>query len=388
VPARTATPAIAVVMGTRPEAIKLAPVIHELRRRGAAVTVISTGQHREMLTRICIDLDVKADVQLDVMRPGQTVGRLMSRLLAALDDVLDRVAPAIVVVQGDTTTALAGALSASYHRVPVAHVEAGLRSGDRLSPFPEEGNRRLIGQLAEWHFAPTERARRALLAEGVGSGDVFVTGNTVIDTLLWAVRRARHPLPPTRARRALVTMHRRENQGETMAGIARALRFLVATRDLEIVFPVHMSPAVREVVWAELDGVEGVLLIEPLDYLDLVGVLASCDLVLTDSGGLQEEAPALGKPVLVLRNETERPEAIEAGTALLVGTDPAAIVEAATSLLDDGALYASMARAINPFGDGRAARRIVDALLAPPAVTVILDRGLSQPMGLPTAATA
>jgi UDP-N-acetylglucosamine 2-epimerase (non-hydrolysing) len=273
--------------------------------------------------------------------------------------------PDWVLVQGDTSTTLCGALSAFYERTPVAHVEAGLRTGDEHSPFPEEANRRLVSKLATLHLCPTRRNADNLLGEGVPEDRVLVTGNTVVDALLWAVERARAIVPPiarVRRRRILVTVHRRESHGEAMRSVCRAVRALCRRGDVEVVFPVHHSPAVREVVLPELRGVEGVTLCEPLDYLSIVHLLDSCDIVLSDSGGLQEEAPALGKPVLVLRDTTERVEAVEAGVARLVGTDPEAILGAAGGLLDDPRAYAAMARPANPFGDGRASARVVGAL--------------------------
>lgn len=354
---------IAVILGTRPEAIKMAPVVRELDRRGIPCTVIATGQHREMLVQTCAQLELTIDRRLDVMRRGQSLADLTGSLVQCLDQVIVDVAPELVLVQGDTTSALIGALSAYYRQVPVGHVEAGLRTDDLYSPFPEEGNRRLIAPLAEYHFAPTQRARAGLLREGVGDGRVHVTGNTVIDSLLWAIERPGAVPPRQRNRRALVTLHRRENHGDVLLGLLAALRTLVATHDLEVLFPVHRNPNVHDVVLRELGDVAGVTLVEPLGYLDLVAALASSDLVLTDSGGLQEEAPALGKPVLVLRDTTERPEAIEAGTAMLIGVQPDRVVATTTMLLEDELLYENMATTANPFGDGRAAERIVGTIL-------------------------
>jgi UDP-N-acetylglucosamine 2-epimerase (non-hydrolysing) len=355
------------VLGTRPEVIKLAPIVAELRRApGIETLVVSTGQHREMLDQTLDQLELGADIDLQVMRRGQRLSDLTADLVRGLGDTIASLLPDWVLVQGDTTTALCGALAAFYEGIPVGHVEAGLRTGDERAPFPEELNRKLVAPLAALHFCPTSRSAENLRREGVPEHRIVVTGNTVIDALHWAVRRARllhGPVPRTRRRRILLTLHRRETQEGSMRRVCSAVRELAERADTEVVFPVHLSPTVREVVVPELAHVEGVHLVEPLGYLPLVHVLDSCDVVLTDSGGLQEEGPALGKPVLVLRNETERPEAVEAGVARLVGTDPTAIVAATRRLLDDRASYEAMARPQNPFGDGRARFRILEALV-------------------------
>jgi UDP-N-acetylglucosamine 2-epimerase (non-hydrolysing) len=357
---------IVTVLGTRPEVIKLAPVVKELARRPETESVlVCTGQHREMVDQMLALFDLVPDVDLGVMRPDQRLSDLTAELVRGLGDRFAHLRPDWVVVQGDTSTTLCGALAAFYEGVPIAHVEAGLRSGDNRAPFPEEANRRLVTRLADLHLCPTPRSVANLHAESVPEEQVVVTGNTVIDALLWAVDRARalSPLVPrTRQRRILLTLHRRESHGDAMRRVCDAVRAVALRGDTEIVFPVHRSPPVREVVLAELHGVDGVHLCDPLDYLSLVHVLDSCDLVLTDSGGLQEEAPTLGKPVLVLRDTTERAEAVDAGVARLVGTTPAAVYGAVTMLLDDPAAYAAMAHQENPFGDGRAAVRIVEAL--------------------------
>lgn len=355
---------VAVVLGTRPEAIKLAPVIRELSAQpDADLLVVSTGQHREMLDQILSSLGITADHDLRLMAPRQTLSSLTARALEAMTALLEQDKPDVVVVQGDTTTAFAAGLAAFYARIPVCHVEAGLRTGDPDNPFPEELNRALIGRLARWHCAPTDLAVANLEREGVGTSGILLTGNTVIDNLLWAVdRNAGTSHFITDRRRLLVTLHRRETQGEPMRLIAEALRGLADRGDTEIVLPLHKSPAVRESLVPTLGDHPAVRLIEPLDYLDFTRTLASCDLVLTDSGGVQEEAPTLGKPVLVLRETTERPEGVDAGTAILVGTDPGAISRAATELLDDAALYAAVGQRVNPYGDGRAAQRIVGLL--------------------------
>jgi UDP-N-acetylglucosamine 2-epimerase (non-hydrolysing) len=359
---------VVAVLGTRPEVIKLAPVVAELRAagaRGVETVVVSTGQHREMLDQMLEQFEVAADHELRVMRPRQQLSDLTSELVRGLGRTLASLRPDWVLVQGDTSTTLCGALAAFYESVPVAHVEAGLRTGDLQSPFPEEANRRLVSSLASLHFCPTPRSAANLVGEGVAEERILVTGNTVVDALLWAVERARRiepPVPRTHSRRILLTLHRRESHGPAMRGVCAAVRILAARGDTEIVFPVHRSMAVRDVIVPELGAVAGVRLCEPFDYLSLVHVLDSCDFVLTDSGGIQEEGPTLGKPVLVLRDTTERPEAVEAGVARLVGTDPFVIVAAAAALLDDPAAYAAMARPENPFGDGSASLRIVQAL--------------------------
>jgi UDP-N-acetylglucosamine 2-epimerase (non-hydrolysing) len=355
------------VLGTRPEAIKLAPVVNALRETpGAECVVVSTGQHREMLDQMLRLFDLRVDVDLAVMEHDQRLAHLTAELVRGLDRTVTQLRPDWILVQGDTSTTFCGALAGFYEGVPVAHVEAGLRTGLDRAPFPEEANRRLVSRLASLHFCPTRRSAENLAREGVPEDRLLVTGNTVIDALYWAVQRARllpDPVARTRPRRVVLTMHRRESHGAAIGFVCRAVRALARRGDVEVVFPVHRSPSVRRVVLPALSEVEGVLLCDPVDYLELVHLLDSCDIVLTDSGGLQEEAPALGKPVLVLRETTERPEAVEAGVARLVGTDAEAIVAAVTTLLDDPAAYAAMARRSSPFGDGRASSRIVRALV-------------------------
>jgi UDP-N-acetylglucosamine 2-epimerase (non-hydrolysing) len=366
---------VAIVIGTRPEAIKLAPVIHELRARGVQTSIVSTGQHRDMLDQMLLQFGIEPDVELATMRPNQRLSDLTAILLERLGATLRDLAPDYMLVQGDTTSAMSGALCGFYENIPVGHVEAGLRTGDSRNPFPEEANRKLAAVLATTHFCPTETSKRNLLTEGVLPQRITVTGNTVIDALLWAnkqTRSAEPVFPTTRPRRILITLHRRENHGATMAGICQAITQIVQERDVEVVFPLHKSPAVRDVVIPRLQHTDGVMLSEPLDYFSLVQTLASCDLVLTDSGGLQEEAPTLGKPVLVLRDTTERAEAIQAGVALLVGTTAANIQRHTLRLLDNTDAYQAMARVSNPFGDGHASERIVTNLLA------------SQPSPVPT----
>jgi UDP-N-acetylglucosamine 2-epimerase (non-hydrolysing) len=357
---------VVTVLGTRPEVIKLAPLLHELERRpGTESVLVSTGQHREMLDQMLGVFGLVPDIELGSMRRAQRLCDLTARLVRGLSSTIDELGPDWVVVQGDTTTAFCGSLAAFYQGVPVAHVEAGLRSHDLAAPFPEEANRRLVGTLTQLHCCPTVRAENNLLREGVPAERIVVTGNTVVDALLWAAPLAEAlpaPLPRTRPRRILVTLHRRESHGPVMESICEAIGLLAGRGDTEIVFPVHPNPAVLAVVEPALSGLAGVHLCEPLDYLGLVQVLTGCDFVLTDSGGLQEEAPTFGKPVLVLRETTERPEAIEAGVARLVGTRPSEVYAAAAQLLDDPSAYRAMARAGNPFGDGAAARRIARAL--------------------------
>ena len=356
------------VFGTRPEAIKMAPVALGLRERSDEFETVlcSTGQHRGMLNQTLAVFDLEPDVDLDLMMPRQTLTDLTARAVGALDEVMTRVRPDLVVVQGDTTSAMVGALAAYYHRVPVAHVEAGLRSDDLYLPFPEEGNRRLIDTLAALHFAPTPSAAYRLQQEGVPEERTFVTGNTVIDALQHVRNGSRHEAYlalPSGHRRLLLTMHRRESRGAALENICRAILQLVERNpDVEVVFPVHASPFVREPVTRLLSGHARIVLTEPMGYQEFILLMDSCHLILTDSGGIQEEAPALGKPVLVLRDTTERPEAINAGTAQLVGTNPTQVLSVTETLLHNEKAYRAMARANNPYGDGRAAKRVVAAL--------------------------
>ncbi|MDQ0285039.1 UDP-N-acetylglucosamine 2-epimerase (non-hydrolyzing) [Desulfofundulus luciae] len=361
------------VFGTRPEAIKMAPLIKELQRHPDRVLcrVAVTAQHREMLDQVLHLFRIIPDHDLDIMRPGQSLFDITRRALDGLEQVMARERPDLVLVHGDTTTTFVAALTAFYFQIPVGHVEAGLRTGDKYSPFPEEINRHLTAVVADLHFAPTATARDNLLREGVAPEKIFVTGNTVIDALLATVDPdyrfgdARLAGIDYRRRRVLlVTTHRRENLGEPMREIYLALRDIVALYpDVEVVFPVHKNPAVRGIVQEVLGELPRVHLIEPLSYQPFVNLMNRCYLVLTDSGGLQEEAPALGKPVLVLRNTTERPEAIRAGTVRLVGTTREAIFNETRRLLEDAAHYRQMAEAVNPYGDGRASRRICQAIL-------------------------
>lgn len=365
---------ILTVFGTRPEAIKMFPLVHALEADSRFISrVCVSGQHRGMLDQVLEISGIKPHHDLDLMQPDQTLDELTARLLTGIGKVLDEEQPDWVVVQGDTATAMSGALAAYYRKIPIAHVEAGLRSGNIYHPWPEEVNRKIIGSIAALHCAPTETSRGALLAENVDPGIVHVTGNTVIDALQWITAqieqkpRLASGLADLEARFAHkriigVTTHRRENFGDGMQSIAEAIRRLAARPEVAVIFPVHLNPNVRAVMDKALAGIDDVAMIEPLDYPHFARLLAISDLMLTDSGGVQEEAPALGKPVLVMRETTERPEGVEAGTAMLVGTNADTIVAEANRLLDNQDAYLAMARAHNPFGDGKSASRICDLL--------------------------
>ena len=362
------------VFGTRPEAIKLAPVIREfLQQRGKfKLTVCATAQHRHLLDQVTRQFHIKVDYDLDIMKPDQKLDQLTARAMVQVSSMLKETQPDVVVVQGDTTTAFVGALAAFYLRIPVAHVEAGLRTEDRFAPFPEEINRRLTTHLADYHFTPTNWSKRNLLREGITSKRIFVTGNTVVDVFLEAKRLVglRPPAIPSlkglswsKRKIILVTAHRRENFGKGLKGICSALRQLALNRDdIEIVYPVHPNPNVDGPVDRYLGKLPHVHLIEPLEYLQFVWLMTQTYLVLTDSGGIQEEMPSLGRPVLVMRDKTERPEGIEAGVCQLVGTKPNTIRRAVVALLDDKRAYRHFRRKGNPFGDGKAAPRIVKHL--------------------------
>ncbi len=365
----TARLPVATVFGTRPEAVKMAPVVAALRESSDfRPLVIVSGQHREMLDQVLDVFGITPDHDLDIMQPEQSLSDIVTRSLHGLSEVLAHLHPAMVVVQGDAHTCFVGALAAYYHQIPIAHVEAGLRTADKYQPFPEEMNRRMTSVLADLHFAPTAQARENLLREGVAPERILVTGNTVIDALQTIVRRTPAHLPPDvppldGKRLVLVTTHRRENWGEPMRQIYLALLDLLGRfADVELVFSVHPNPAVRRIVQEVLAGHSRAHLIEPPDYAPWVHLMTRAYLILTDSGGIQEEAPALGKPVLVLRRVTERPEGVEAGTARLVGTDRERITAEASRLLADPSAYEAMARTRNPYGDGRAAERITEAL--------------------------
>ena len=362
---------IMAVFGTRPEAIKMAPLVNELKAYKEFNTIVCvTAQHRQMLDQVLEVFSIKPDIDLDIMKDRQSLAGITTRALEGLYNVMSEEKPEVVLVHGDTTTTFAGSLSAFYNKIKVGHVEAGLRTFDKYSPFPEEMNRKLTGSLTDFHFAPTVNNRDNLIREGIKDDKIYITGNTVIDALKTTVKKnysfTTNSLKNIdfSKRIVLVTAHRRENWGEPLAQICRALKSLVLNfRDIEIVYPVHLNPAVQDTVKEILGDVERVHLINPLDVMELHNIMDKCYMVLTDSGGLQEEAPALGKPVLVLRNETERPEAVTAGTVVIAGTDEKNIFKLASRLLDNQEEYVKMAKAVNPYGDGNASSRIARALL-------------------------
>ncbi|WP_418791133.1 non-hydrolyzing UDP-N-acetylglucosamine 2-epimerase [Phosphitispora sp. TUW77] len=362
---------VLIVFGTRPEAIKMAPLVKQLEDApDIDCSVAVTAQHREMLDQVLDLFHIKPEYDLNIMLPNQTLYEITTRALTGLKDILEQEKPDIVLVHGDTTTTFVAGLAAFYRQIKVGHIEAGLRTGNRYSPYPEEMNRKLTGAIAEFHFAPTGTAKANLLREGVDPENILVTGNTVIDALLATVTdefvfgdNILDNIDYNRRKVLVVTTHRRENIGDPLRNVYRALRSVVENYpEVEIVFPVHKNPKVREVVNAVLGGVPRVHLIDPLDYAPFVNLMNKSYLVLTDSGGLQEEAPSLGKPVLVLRDTTERPEAVEAGTVRMVGTDEAAIYKQCKLLLENYEEYNRMAGAVNPYGDGRASGRIVSGL--------------------------
>lgn len=360
------------VFGTRPEAIKLCPVVRQLRSRPDLfeVVVCVTAQHRAMLDQVLQVFEIVPDFDLNVMQPGQSLSQSASRIIAALEPVLAKIRPDIVIVQGDTTTTFCGALAAFYQRIPVAHVEAGLRTNDLSQPFPEELNRVLTSRIATLHFAATQRSAANLMAENVPAGRIFVTGNSGIDSVLQirdrlaAGQLTTPPFPwrDTSRKLVVVTAHRRESFGPGFESICRGLVRLAAREDVQIVYPVHRNPNVTDPVYRMLDRVSNIVLIEPLDYVPFVELMRQSSILITDSGGIQEEGPSLGKPILVMRDKTERPEAVEAGTAVLVGADETRILETAAKLLENPEEYERMARVHNPFGDGCASPRIADAI--------------------------
>lgn len=362
---------IFVVFGTRPEAIKMCPLVLELKKRTEIQCVVClTGQHREMLEQVMDAFHVEADYNLDIMRQRQSLTTITTSILEKMEPLLMEEKPDLVLVHGDTTTSYAAALAAFYQQIPVGHVEAGLRTGDIYSPFPEEMNRLLTDRISTYYFAPTEKNRENLLREGI-TDNIFVTGNTVIDAFAYTVSDGYAFHEPslqtvdfTGRRVILVTAHRRENLGAPLECICRAIRRLAQSYpDVLFIYPVHLNPAVRETVFAFLRGQGNVMLIDPIDVLDMHNLMSRCYMVMTDSGGIQEEAPHFGKPVLVLRTETERPEAVEAGTVKVTGTDEEVIFTEACRLLDDPEIYKAMAQAVNPYGDGHASRRIIEAIL-------------------------
>lgn len=367
---------ILTVFGTRPEAIKMAPLVQLLAKQQSFISkVCVTGQHRQMLDPVLALFEIEPDYDLAVMQAGQDLFDVTSSILTKLKPVLLDFSPDLILVHGDTSSTYAAALAAYYHRIPVGHVEAGLRTGNLYSPWPEEGNRRLTAAITTLHFAPTTTARQHLVSENVRPDSILVTGNTVIDALLQVVKRLqsspslqakiRQQLPPVfdAEHLVLITGHRRENFGQGFVDICKALRELSERfPDCQFVYPVHLNPNVRAPVFSELAELQNVHLIEPLDYLPFVYLMQAATLVLTDSGGIQEEAPSLGKPVLVMRDTTERPEAVAAGTVRLVGTDKSAIIAAVTELLSEPATYQAMSQACNPYGDGKACERIVQGI--------------------------
>jgi UDP-N-acetylglucosamine 2-epimerase (non-hydrolysing) len=369
---------VMVIFGTRPEAIKMAPVLAELHRQKTLFTPLTvvTGQHKEMLAQ-CLDrFKITPDHDLAVMTAGQTLEDVNCSILKGLPAVFDRLRPDVVLVQGDTTTSFATALSAFYHHIPIGHVEAGLRTHAKWNPFPEEMNRHLTGVLADLHFAPTEQAKKNLLAEGIPKNRIYMTGNTIVDALQKIIAAQTNRTPPAlpdrptegiqsqaSSRLWLLTLHRRESFGKPMEGILKTIKQLITRYpDVELIYPVHPNPKVREIAHRLLANKKRIHLLDPVDYFDFVGLQSSAYLILTDSGGVQEEAPSLGKPVLVLRETTERPEGVAAGVARLVGTDPKRIIEEVSRLMDTPRLYRKMVHAVNPYGDGQAAQRIVKVL--------------------------
>lgn len=365
-----------IIFGTRPEAIKMAPVVKALQQAdGIDVKVCVTAQHRQMLDQVLELFDITPDYDLDIMQAGQDLTDVTTNVLQGLQQVFQQEKPDRILVHGDTTTTFAASLAGYYQRIPVGHVEAGLRTGDIYSPWPEEINRRLTGAITDLHFAPTEKARENLLAENIPESQIIVTGNTVIDALIDVVDKIdnnpqiksqlqqQFPFIDPNKRLILVTGHRRENFGEGFEQICKALQQISQQPAVQIVYPVHLNPNVREPVLRLLKGADNIHLIEPLDYLPFVYLMQQSYLVLTDSGGVQEEAPSLGKPVLVMRNTTERPEAVDAGTVKLVGTNIEAITEETQKLLNDKEAYRNMSFAHNPYGDGKASARIADALI-------------------------
>lgn len=359
------------VFGTRPEAIKMAPLVTELANRPEFESLCClTGQHREMLDSVMQIFRLKADFDLNIMQKQQTLSSITSRTILGMDEVLETAKPDLILVHGDTSTTFAGALSAFYHKIPVGHVEAGLRTYDKYSPFPEEMNRTLVGDIAALHFSPTRANAENLRRESV-QGEIFITGNTVIDAMKTTVRRdfrfgtaELNELDFRKRRVIAVTCHRRENYGEPMRNIMEAIREIVLTHpEVEVVYPVHLSPVVRECAFGILGQTERVHLIDPIDVEEMHNLMARCYMVMTDSGGLQEEAPAMGKPVLVLRRETERPEAVAAGTVKLAGVEKQTVLRLANELLEDPTVYTRMAKAVNPYGDGNACARIAEAIL-------------------------
>ncbi len=363
---------VLVIFGTRPEAVKMAPIVKALKsdKENFESKICVTAQHRDMLDQVLRIFDIEPDYDLNIFQSGQTLTGITCRALTGLETVIEQFKPDLILVQGDTTTVFSGALAAFYHQVKIGHVEAGLRSGNLYSPFPEEANRKLTGVLTDFHFAPTETSRANLLKEGYENSKIYITGNTSIDALKWVIdadfrfkEEILNNIDFNNKKVVLLTSHRRENIGEPMENIFSAVKdTVVENSDVEVIYPMHLNPKVREIANRILGNMERVHLIEPLDYLPFTNLMAKCYAVVTDSGGVQEEAPSLGKPVLVVRKETERPEGIEAGTAKLAGVDKQNIYTELNNLINNKQEYKKMANAVNPYGDGKAAQYIVDAI--------------------------
>lgn len=362
---------VLIVFGTRPEAVKMAPIVKALKKDENFITKICvTAQHRDMLDQVLRIFEIEPDYDLNIFQSGQTLTQITCRALTGLEGVIEEFKPKLILVQGDTTTVFTGALAAFYHNVKIGHVEAGLRSGNLYSPYPEEANRMLTGVLTNFHFAPTQNSKANLLREGYEENKIFVTGNTSIDALKWVIENDYkfedeliNNIDFENKKVILLTSHRRENIGKPMENIFSAIRDIVCeNKDVEVIYPMHLNPKVREIAEKILGGKERIHLVEPLDYLPFTNLMAKCYLVVTDSGGIQEEAPSLGKPVLVVREETERPEGIESGTAKLAGTDKNTIYEYINILVNNREEYRKMANAVNPYGDGRAAEHIVSVI--------------------------
>lgn len=360
------------VFGTRPEAIKMAPLVKKLEEAKEIKSIVCvTAQHRQMLDQVLELFSIKPDYDLDIMKDRQTITGITTNVLKGIEDVIVKEKPDMILVHGDTTTTFAGSLAAFYQKVPVGHVEAGLRSGDKYSPYPEEMNRSLTGRIASIHFSPTISNKDNLLKENINEKDILITGNTVIDALMMAIDKdykfddeKLNNIDFDNKKVILLTSHRRENLGQPMINIFNAVKRTVEeNKDVEIVFPVHLNPKVRELVKSVLGGLERVHLIEPLDYKPFVNLMAKCNIIMSDSGGIQEEAPSLGKPVIVLRKETERPEAVEAGTVKIVGTEENDVYESVNALIKNKDEYDKMANAVNPYGDGKASDRIVEGII-------------------------
>lgn len=359
---------VALIFGTRPEAIKMAPVYHHLKKSNIDVKIISTGQHKEMLYQVFDLFKIKPEYELNIMKEGQGLAELTSRLLQKIDQILIKEKFDYILVQGDTTSALVGALVGFYNKIPIGHIEAGLRTGDIYSPFPEEANRKLIGNIASIHFAPTDTNVNNLLKEGYNKNQILKVGNTVIDALYWVkenkildLERIRKKYNLTDKKYVLMTMHRRENWGEPMKEVLRGVKkYLQENKDLYLVFPMHMNPKIREIIEEELKGIQQKILLNSLEYLEFISIMDGAHYIMTDSGGIQEEAPSLGKPTLVLRDTTERPEAILAGTAKLIGTNSDEVYK--NMRLLEGELYNEMSKANNPYGDGKTSEKIKEFL--------------------------